>query len=93
MLRPMPPTARAAPVTRIGLSCLGFVVMSLTLGYVQKTNWQRRACWNETQGGTPRGGFARLICFPPRCGDASVAAEFLRGEGSGLRYRWFSSFV
>ncbi|MDB6046835.1 MAG: hypothetical protein JWM63_5386 [Gammaproteobacteria bacterium] len=34
----MPPTAPAAPVTRIGLSCLWFVVMSLTLGYVQKTN-------------------------------------------------------
>ena len=30
-LRPMPPTAPAAPVTRIGLSCLWFVVMSLTL--------------------------------------------------------------
>ena len=27
----MPPTAPAAPVTRIGLSCLWFVVMSLTL--------------------------------------------------------------
>jgi hypothetical protein len=33
----MPPTAPAAPVTRIGLSCLWFAVMSLTLGYVQKT--------------------------------------------------------
>src|ERR1700682_2768709 len=33
-LRPMPPTAPAAPVTRIGLSCLCFVVMSLSLGYV-----------------------------------------------------------
>src|SRR5436190_14578313 len=32
-LRPMPPTAPAAPVTRIGLSCLWFAVMSLTLGY------------------------------------------------------------
>jgi hypothetical protein len=32
----MPPTAPAAPVTRIGLSCLCFVVMSLTLGYVQR---------------------------------------------------------
>src|SRR5262245_51792385 len=29
-LRPMPPTAPAAPVTRIGLSCLFCVVMSLT---------------------------------------------------------------
>src|SRR5258708_2587482 len=38
-LRPMPPTAPAAPVTRIGLSCLWFAVMSLTLGYAQKTNW------------------------------------------------------
>jgi len=28
-LLPMPPTAPAAPVTRIGLSCLCFVVMSL----------------------------------------------------------------
>ena len=36
---PIPPTAPAAPVTRIGLSCLCFVVMSLTLGYGQKTNW------------------------------------------------------
>ena len=35
----MPPTAPAAPVTRIGLSCLCFVVMSLTSGYVQKRNW------------------------------------------------------
>jgi hypothetical protein len=33
-LRPMPPTAPAAPVTRIGLSYLCFVFMSLTLGYV-----------------------------------------------------------
>ena len=38
----MAPTAPAAPVTRIGLSCLCFVVMSLTLGYVQKTNWRPR---------------------------------------------------
>src|SRR6267143_4665774 len=38
-LRPMPPTAPAAPVTRIGLSCLWFAVMSLTLDYAQKTNW------------------------------------------------------
>ena len=36
----MPPTAPAAPVTRIGVSCLCFVVMSLTSGYVQKTNWR-----------------------------------------------------
>src|ERR1700682_5286255 len=41
-LRPMPPTAPAAPVTRIGLSCLCFVVMSLTLGYIQKTNRRPR---------------------------------------------------
>ena len=32
----MPPTAPAAPVTRIELSCLWFVVMSLTLSYVSK---------------------------------------------------------
>ena len=37
----MPPTAPAAPVTRIGLSCLCFVVMSLTLGYAQKTDSRR----------------------------------------------------
>src|SRR6516162_7543234 len=35
-LRPMPPTAPAAPVTRIGLSCVCFVVMSLTFLTVAK---------------------------------------------------------
>jgi hypothetical protein len=29
-LRPIAPTAPAAPVTRIGLSCADFVVISLT---------------------------------------------------------------
>ena len=32
----MPPTAPAAPVTRIGLWCLCFIVVTLTLSYVQK---------------------------------------------------------
>src|SRR5450631_1553058 len=35
-LRPMPPTAPAAPVTRIGLSCSCFVVISLTSGYFKR---------------------------------------------------------
>src|SRR5258705_3154247 len=48
-LRPMPPTAPAAPVTRIGLSCLCFVVISLTLVDVQKTNWRRGVRWNGRQ--------------------------------------------
>jgi hypothetical protein len=39
----MPPTAPAAPVTRIGLAGLCFVVVSLTLDYFQKTNWRRGA--------------------------------------------------
>src|SRR5262249_14642117 len=38
-VRPMLPTAPAAPVTRIGMSCVCCVVMLLTLGCVQKTNW------------------------------------------------------
>src|SRR5262245_51276603 len=37
-LRPTPPTAPAAPVTRIGLSYLCCVIMLLTSGYVQQTN-------------------------------------------------------
>jgi hypothetical protein len=28
-LRPMAPTAPAAPVTRIGLSCMDFIIISL----------------------------------------------------------------
>src|SRR5258707_12198683 len=43
-LRPMPPTAPAAPVTRIGLSCVCFVVMSLTSGYVSKDELAAPAC-------------------------------------------------
>src|SRR6202051_846168 len=41
-LRPMPPTAPAAPVTRIGLSCSCFVVMSLTSRLRLKGNWWPR---------------------------------------------------
>jgi hypothetical protein len=45
-LRPMPPTAPAAPVTRIGLSCLWFAVMAVTLGYFKRrtgaaARWQQ----------------------------------------------------
>jgi hypothetical protein len=43
----MPPTAPAAPVTRMGLSCLCFIVTSLTLGLLQEMT----------------GGSARLVCF------------------------------
>src|SRR6266851_7954702 len=39
-LRPMPPTAPAAPVTRIGLSCLCLVVMCRPSVTFKKTNWR-----------------------------------------------------
>src|SRR3954463_10098039 len=63
--------------TRYAISAIAS--MSLTLGYVQKTNWQRRAYWNERQGGTPPGRLRSpgLLSTPSRHGDASVAAEFL----------------
>src|SRR5260370_23388348 len=79
----MPPTAPAAPVTRIGLSCLCFVVMSLTLGYVQKTNWRRGARAGTNGRRHTPGRFARLVCFPSTRarGDVSGAAEFLWGGG------------
>ena len=32
----MPPTAPAAPVTSIGLPCLWFAVMAVTLGYFKR---------------------------------------------------------
>jgi hypothetical protein len=58
----MAPTAPAAPVTRIGLVCSCFVVMSLTLGYVQRRTGGARAGTNGRRH-TP-GGFARMVCSP-----------------------------
>jgi hypothetical protein len=56
--------------------------MSLTLGYVQKTNWRRGARWNERQEAHPgRLRSPDLLCIQPRQGDASGAAEFLWGGG------------
>src|SRR5262249_18457711 len=68
-LRPMPPTAPAAPVTRIGLSYLCCVIMLLTSGYVQQTNW--RDAMARRQSGPPItkhciGGVTIISLAPPR---------------------------
>jgi hypothetical protein len=48
--------------------------MSLTLGYVQKTNWRRGARWKETAGGVSRAAsLAWFVFYPAALGDASDA--------------------
>jgi hypothetical protein len=65
-LRPMPPTAPAAPVTRIGLSCLWFAVMSLTLGYFKRRTGDAARALERTAGGTPgRLRSPGLLCIQP----------------------------
>ena len=64
----MPPTAPAAPVTRIGLSCLWFAVMSLTLGDAQKTNWIAEAKdWMKRLAATARGGRSPTVVHAVVC--------------------------
>jgi hypothetical protein len=71
-LRPTPPTAPAAPVTRIGLSCLCFVVMSLTLGYFKRRTGDARAL-ERTAGGTPRAAPAPWFALHPASAQNSTA--------------------
>src|SRR6266404_1258545 len=99
-LRPMPPTAPAAPVTRIRLSCLCFVVMSRTLGYVQKTNWRRGAraesypSQSRRSGGSDiedrlrkglRGFLRQIVSHPTVNGSVFVLAGEFLGVSTGLR--------
>src|SRR5438309_2330092 len=99
-LRPIPPTAPAAPVTRIGLWCLCFVVMSLSVGYVQKTNWRRGACaesypsQSRRSGGSDiedrlrkglRGFLRQIVSHPTINGSVFVLAGEFLGVSAGLR--------
>ena len=61
----MPPTAPAAPVTRIGLSCLRFVVMSLTLGYFKRRLATRRSMVGASRSATLPDTLAPLARLEP----------------------------
>src|SRR5713226_582655 len=84
-LRPMPPTAPAAPVTRIGLSYLCFVVMSLTLGYFKNELATRRGVRIESRPTKLKVNIVGPPVSPRKLDQASVTSTTAWANAFGSR--------